>query len=222
MPTTSNGSSSRILTDVDYVISDLHLNHRNIIKFCRGDVFAATDKGLDDMNWTLLANWNRTIDPGDAVVFVGDFAWLHRSDEKAQRKIDNLWEMLNGEKVFVRGDHDHVTPSSVDEWKYAVAIEHAGESYFVSHFPGDTPPSLPGKGMPEEFRKRLPDEYAERLEGWRIHGHHHNNWPEEYPLLNPDRQTINCSVELTAYAPLHMDTVARLVDNGERVEALDQ
>jgi calcineurin-like phosphoesterase family protein len=46
----------RVVTDVDHVVSDLHLNHRNLIKFCRDEAFAPTQSGLDDMNWTLLAN----------------------------------------------------------------------------------------------------------------------------------------------------------------------
>jgi calcineurin-like phosphoesterase family protein len=209
-----------ILTDVDYVVSDLHLNHENIIKYCRSETFALTEEGLDDMNWTLLGNWNRTVDPDETIVFVGDFAWLRGSDRVTQRKIDNLWATLNGQKIFIRGDHDYVTPSSVEEWTYAVAIQHEGEAYFVSHFPGDTPASLPGGGMPDEFAQQLPENYAERLDGWRIHGHHHNNWPEEYPLVNPDRRTINCSVELTGYRPLSMDRVKELVTRDEWIHSV--
>jgi len=213
-------SEEFILTDVDYVVSDLHVNHQNIIKYCRSDRFAETEEGLDDMNWTLLANWNRTVDPDDTVVFVGDFAWLRDADAVTQRKVDNLSATLNGEIIFIRGDHDHVRPSTVDAWTYAVAIQHKGRSYFVSHFPGDTPASLPGGGMSPEFEHHLPANYAERLDGWRIHGHHHNNWPEHYPLVNPEQQTINCSVELTDYRPLAMDTVTNLVSKNEWTDSL--
>jgi calcineurin-like phosphoesterase family protein len=205
-------SVDSVLTDVDYIVSDLHFNHQNIIKYCR-DRYAPTQSGLDDMNWELLANWNQTVASDDVVVFVGDFAWYHSDDQDpiTQRKVDNLWETLNGQKIFVRGDHDHVIPSSADTDRYTVEIRHDGESFFVSHFPGDTPESLSGGGMPERFQENLPVNVAERCDCWRIHGHHHNNWPDVYPLSNPERQTINCSVELTDYRPLSMEEVDRIV-----------
>jgi len=203
-----------VLTDVDYVVSDLHLNHANIVDYCRDERFDTTQAGLDDMNWTLLANWNRHVDGDETVVFVGDFAWfMHES--AAQRKVDNLWDTLAGETVFVRGDHDHVIPSSADRVVYSAEIRHGDHAFFVSHFPGDTPSSLPGGGMPDTFAERLPSNVAERWDGWRIHGHHHNNWPDHYPLANPDRRTINCSVELTDYRPLSMARVEELVERNE-------
>jgi calcineurin-like phosphoesterase family protein len=69
--------------------------------------------------------------------------------------------------------------------------------------------------MPESFRAQLPAQFAERVDSWRIHGHHHNNWPDRYPLSNPELQTINCSTELTDYRPLDMDTVVHLAEQGD-------
>lgn len=211
-----------VLTDVDHVVSDLHLNHQNIIKFCRDEEFAPTQSGLDDMNWTLLANWNQHVSSEDTVVYVGDFAWYRNEDRNpiTQRKVDNLWRTLNGNKVFVQGDHDHVVPTSAADDVYSVEIQHGDHAFFVSHFPGDTPESLPGKGMPESFADRLPVMYADRVNTWRIHGHHHNNWPDIYPLSNPDLRTINCSVELTDYRPITMDEVTRIVEQDDWIHSL--
>ena len=208
------------LTDVEYVVSDLHLNHQNIIEYCRNDKFDATRSGLDDMNWHLLAEWNRHVGSDETVVFVGDFAWFIDQDPITQRKVDNLWDTLAGEKVFVRGDHDHVVPTSAETVVYSAEIQREDRTYFVSHFPGDTPESLPGKGMPDDFEQVLPDAFADRLECWRIHGHHHNNWPDLYPLVNPDRQTVNCSVELTDYRPLSMDMIDEFVAHNEWKQSL--
>lgn len=213
-------SADTVLTEVDYVTSDHHFNHRNIIEYCRNEEFAPTRSGLDDMNWALIANWNRHVDPEDTVVFLGDFAWFIEEDPITQRKVDNLWDALNGRKIFVRGDHDHVLPSSVSDVVYSVEIRHNDRAYFVSHFPGDTPDALPGKGMPDEFRDQLPANFADRCHCWRIHGHHHNNWPDIYPLSNPERRTINCSIELTGYRPLSIGEVEQIVAQDDRIRSV--
>ena len=220
MPPKDSLSADITLTDVDFVTSDLHLNHQNIIEYCRDDEFETSQSGLDDMNWHLLSEWNRNVDPDDTVVFVGDFAWFIDENPVTQRKVDNLWDTLNGEKIFVRGDHDHIVPSTVDDVVYSAEIRHEDRSYFVSHFPGDTPDSFPGRGMPEEFQEKLPDGFPDQWDGWRIHGHHHNNWPEEYPLSNPERKTINCSVELTDYRPLSITEVDQIAEQNNRIQSV--
>jgi len=63
--------------DIDYVILNLHLDHRNIIKYCREDELTPSAPSVDEINWTLLANWNQRVDPAETVVFVGDFAWFY-------------------------------------------------------------------------------------------------------------------------------------------------
>jgi|APHM01.1.fsa_nt_gi Predicted phosphoesterase or phosphohydrolase len=221
-------AADRVVMDVDYVISDLHFNHRNIIQYCRDEEFAPTRSGTEDMNLTLTALWNQHVSPDETVVFLGDFAWYRDNDSRqmAQQKVDNLWENLNGTKIFIQGDHDHLTPTEAADDIYSVAIHHTDtesestQTFFASHFPGDTPESLPGKGMPESFQNQYPAEFGDRIQVWRIHGHHHNNWPDTYPLLNPQRQTINCSVELTDYRPLKMEEVVQIVNHNQWVQSL--
>lgn len=69
--------------------------------------------------------------------------------------------------------------------------------------------------MPAAFGERMPSNVAERWDGWRTHGHHHDNWPDHDPLANPERRPINCSVELTGYEPLSVDRIERLVARDE-------
>src|SRR6056297_469802 len=49
--------------------ADLHFGHRNIIDYCDRP-FA----DVEEMNRTLVGNWNATVDGDDVVWVVGDFA----------------------------------------------------------------------------------------------------------------------------------------------------
>lgn len=205
------------LTEVDYVVSDLHINHKNIIKYCRESQFEFSESGLDDMNWQLFANWNNTVSRGDTVLYLGDFGWFKKATPETRRKVTNLTNILNGELIFIRGDHDHVKPEAVTTWDYSAIVRHKGREYLATHFPGDTPANYPGEGIPPEFKRNLPTNFSERWDGWQIHGHHHNSWLDDYPLINPERRTINCSVELTGYRPLEMDEVHRFMEKNEHI-----
>jgi len=50
-----------------YLISDLHLDHENIIEYC-----SRPFEDVEEMNEVLVKNWNVTVDPDDEVIFGGD------------------------------------------------------------------------------------------------------------------------------------------------------
>jgi calcineurin-like phosphoesterase family protein len=52
---------------MDYLISDLHLDHDNIIDYCDRPF-----SSVDEMNEALVEHWNDTIDPSDEVLYGGD------------------------------------------------------------------------------------------------------------------------------------------------------
>ena len=51
-----------------YFTSDTHFNHANIIGFC-----SRPFKNVNEMNETLIANWNRVVGVDDIVFHLGDF-----------------------------------------------------------------------------------------------------------------------------------------------------
>lgn len=75
--------------------SDTHFDHANILKYTNRP-FAS----IDEMNETLVANWNALVVSGDVVYHLGDFAF-HRHAEFAKR--------LNGVIVLVEGSHDRMS-----------------------------------------------------------------------------------------------------------------
>lgn len=160
-----------------FVTSDLHLGHYNIIRYCKRPF-----DSLDDMNNTLVNNWNSTISKNDKVYFLGDLAFGRNSST------DYWLRKLNGNIIFFKGNHDY--SANIDFINFTT-LTFCNIPFFLTHDPADVPADW---------------------EGWVIHGHHHNNHPDDYPFINYDRKTINVSVELTNYKPVNMNTLLRLLN----------
>lgn len=81
-----------------WLTADWHLGHHNVIKYCNRP-FQTTN----EMNTTLIKNYNKLVDKNDIVYFLGDFSFL---DVKSTKQIlDNL----NGFKFLIKGNHDRRT-----------------------------------------------------------------------------------------------------------------
>lgn len=80
---------------MNYYISDLHLGHKNIIRF-DGRPFGS----IDEMKETITKNWNKAVTPQDTVYILGDFCW------GTEKEWIEIVQKLNGHKVLIRGNHD--------------------------------------------------------------------------------------------------------------------
>jgi calcineurin-like phosphoesterase family protein len=74
--------------------SDIHFDHANVIKYSHRPFSSA-----DEMNETLIANWNAVVKPTDTCYSLGDFAFC-RVD-----KIEKILTRLNGTKILLLGNH---------------------------------------------------------------------------------------------------------------------
>lgn len=82
-----------------WITSDLHFGHKNIMKFCpetRGRY-----SGVDDMDLSMLEEWNSIVTPQDTVYILGDISFR---DLKTTMEIVYC---LNGSKHLIIGNHDH-------------------------------------------------------------------------------------------------------------------
>lgn len=119
---------------MEYFISDTHLDHANIIRYCDRPF-----SNVNDMNKAIVRNWNAIVKPDDIVYHLGDFAF-HRK---------NYWlSHLNGQIIFVNGNHDHYKMTAV----HSLIFRHKGISFMLLHDP---------KYITPDWR------------GWTIHGHQH-------------------------------------------------
>ncbi|WP_075936279.1 metallophosphoesterase [Halosegnis longus] len=172
---------------MDYLISDLHLDHTNIIEYCDRPF-----SSIEEMNETLVERWNGQIAPDDTVVYGGDLTIR----SQAAALLDWL-EQLNGEMVFVLGNHDNIVLDQLDHVQFVeeTRFTHRGVPFHVVHDPA-AGPSNPT--------------------GWLLHGHHHNNWPEEFPFIDHGSRRVNFSVELLGYRPLAVDRLVEYLACGEQ------
>jgi len=75
--------------------SDTHFSHTNIIKYT-GRPFAT----VEEMNRTLVDNWNKCVGVDDQVFFIGDFGL---GDVE---HLHSICSELNGNKICILGNHD--------------------------------------------------------------------------------------------------------------------
>ena len=107
-----------------FFISDLHLGHSNIIKLSNRPF-----RNVEEMNNTLIENWNDIVDKNDIVFHLGDFAWNSNIAKSA-------WRKLNGKIYLIKGNHDHkileVLPFQQDS---IVDIKYKKQYISMCHYP---------------------------------------------------------------------------------------
>ena len=79
-----------------YLTGDTHFYHSNIITHCHRPF-----SDVDNMHEILIDNWNKTVNRGDVIYHLGDFAFTRNRDAVKQ-----LRKSLNGEIHLIKGNHD--------------------------------------------------------------------------------------------------------------------
>lgn len=85
---------------MNFYISDLHLNHKNVTK--EGKDF--DNRGFDtlkDMHEYIEKKWNNKVTNGDTVYILGDCVW------KLDENIISMFARLKGKKILILGNHDN-------------------------------------------------------------------------------------------------------------------
>lgn len=112
-----------------YFTSDTHFNHANIIGFC-----SRPFKNVNEMNETLITNWNRVVGADDIVFHLGDFC-LGGSAEWT-----NVLNRLNGKIYLIVGNHDmkNLRQSYYDRFEEIVMQKHieiGKQKIYLNHCP---------------------------------------------------------------------------------------
>jgi calcineurin-like phosphoesterase family protein len=115
-----------------FVISDLHLGHANIIRYCSRP-FLFSDAG--EMDHVLIKNWNYTISSEDRAYHLGDLRY-----GKDALPLSRYRKKLHGKITFIAGNHDEQDLGAVP----SVQLEYQGLHFLLIHDPEESPESFDG------------------------------------------------------------------------------
>lgn len=166
-----------------YFTSDLHLGHNSVIALCHRP-FSSTE----EMDETLIANWNAKVKGNDKVYIVGDLIWDgKRAEEYLSR--------LRGKKVLIVGNHDGGMLSRIDVGKYFVSVsKYAEESIESRNITLCHYPLLEWKNSRIEGSVRM---------GFDVFGHVHNNVHRaDYMPVLCRPTALNAGVDVNGFAPV--------------------
>ncbi len=92
--------------------SDLHIGHRNIIKLCNRPF-----SSLEEMDESLIENWNQVVTNGDTIYVVGDLMF------RTQTAPNCILRRLKGKKHLIVGNHDNSWLNKVNADTHFKSIE---------------------------------------------------------------------------------------------------
>jgi len=163
-----------------FFIADLHLGHKNIIDYEKRP-FSSTD----NMNKSIIKNWNSVVTNKDKVLVAGDVSFLDKDETK------KVIDQMNGYKILIMGNHDR---GRSIQWWYDVGFNEVSKHpilfqdfILVSHEPPTYIPPL------------TPYFY--------IYGHVHSS--EMYKTVTATSCCV--SVERWNYTPVNLKEILELV-----------
>lgn len=171
-----------------WFISDSHFGHENILKFTRYDGSPLRPfKTIEEMDETLIENWNKVVKPEDKIYHLGDVTM--------KDKYLKLLARCNGHKRLVRGNHDIFKSKMYMHYFDEIYGVRVLENIIFTHIPVH------------------PDCINKRWLG-NAHGHLHANVMKD-SFGQIDYRYLNVCVEHTEYTPIHLETIVKIFKDRE-------
>ena len=171
-----------------FFTADTHFGHKNILKLCNRPF-----ETIEEMNETLIENWNHRVSGMDTVYIVGDM-FFRCSDSEA------ILRRLKGKKRLIVGNHDSSWMNKVDLNRYFVSVDRLLEisdgkhALTLCHYPLLT--------------------WNHAKKSYMIHGHIHADTSADYfPLICNRSNVLNAGVDINGFMPVSFD---ELVQNNEQ------
>ena len=171
-----------------FFTADTHFGHKNILKLCNRPF-----EMIEEMNETLIENWNHRVSGMDTVYIVGDM-FFRCSDAEA------ILRRLKGKKRLIVGNHDSSWMNKVDLNRYFVNVDRLREisdgkhALTLCHYPLLT--------------------WNHAKKSYMIHGHIHADTSADYfPLICNRSNVLNAGVDINGFMPVSFD---ELFQNNEQ------
>ena len=175
-----------------YFTADLHLGHTNILRMAERPFSC-----IEEMDETLIANWNERVKGNDTVYIVGDLIFKSKTNNPEQ-----YLSRLKGKKILVLGNHDHDWKDKVDMGRYfkevlnLKEVDIEGHLTTICHYP-----MIEWRSSRKENSKRL---------GFLIHGHIHKNTEKpEYMQLFRLPNALNAGVDINGFRPVTFEELLK-------------
>lgn len=169
---------------MNYFISDLHFGHYNIIRLCHRPF-----ESVEEMNETLIRNWNSVVSPEDHVYVLGDLCY------HSAYNVEYFLRQLKGHKYLIIGNHDKAFKDRHFDKKDLIWAKdymelHDGEHKIVlSHYP-----MVEWNGS---FRGAI-----------HLYGHIHNNTTNPaYRIMSQIDNAYNVGADILDFIPRTLDEV---------------
>lgn len=192
-----------------FFTSDHHFGHANIIKYCDRPY-----DNVNEMNEDLIKRWNGAVGPSDLVYYLGDFSMTLGA-------VERITPRLNGRKILIAGNHDHIHPYhgksrkpevlaantkiyedagwTIAPLNMALWIEEGQVVVTLCHFPYA---SAPDPSYKDKYTKYRPEDVSQ----WLLCGHRHLRSQEHL-----DRRIIDVGVDANNYTPISLEYVLELI-----------
>jgi len=105
-----------------FLTADTHFNHSKILEYCPNRSFS----NINDMNETIIKNWNDQVSIGDIVYVLGDFGF--------GPDLLKIFKRLTGQKYLIKGNHDDKKVLSLP-WGWIKDVYMLNHKYWLSHYP---------------------------------------------------------------------------------------
>ena len=164
-----------------WFISDTHFRHAKILGF--KDYAGHTVRpfeSVDEMDNTMIENWNDTVSPNDTVYHLGDVLFGHNKVEWMEQHFTKL----HGTKHLILGNHDN--PKFLAPFFKSISLWAEFDGLVASHAP--------------LHESTLAETHRFSVDMINVHGHIHSN-------PSPEGNYKCVSVEQINYTPIHIDEI---------------
>ena len=171
---------------MNFYISDLHLGHKNVIRF---DNRPFAD--VQEMDRVILQLWNTRVQRDDHVYIVGDFTY------KGTVKPEEYLRKMRGHKHLIIGNHDRDLLHNDAAMSYFDSADHI---LFL---------------LDEEYRQIVLCHYpmaewaGSRRDSWLIYGHIHSHRDETYAFMKTRERALNAAACINHYMPVSFAELLR-------------
>jgi calcineurin-like phosphoesterase family protein len=165
--------------------SDFHFNHVNILTYSKRPF-----KNVEEMNETIITNWNSRVSPNDVGFFLGDFVFGGESE------VARFLSRLNGTINIIFGNHDkslrnfakHVVLNKVNYLGDYAEVTINGQFIVLSHY---------------AFRVWNRSHYG----SYNLYAHSHGSLPDD-----PNARAIDVGVDCHNFYPISFEQVAAIME----------